>query len=644
MPKKKAFLRGFLGVLASWRLSLLFLTMCAGCATQHTFTLHDDSFYLDDKPIRLISGEMHPGRIPPEFWDDRIKKAKAMGLNTISVYLFWNQIEPQEGKFVFEGQTDVRRFVQLCQANGMWVIARTGPYVCAEWEFGGFPAWLLKHKGIMLRTTDPDFLAASKSYVEALHGQIGDLLVTHGGPILLTQFENENHHADSPYMRAVHDIFVNAGFDGQLMTCDPGAPTMPPWSVLDGIPGVLRGYNGFNNGQEARYQRLEVINKATGYPPLSPEVYTGWFNTFGPVRRPPFVSVARQVSDAQWLLAHKNLSWSYYVFDGGTNFGYWGGANNGVPMQTSYDYDAPVDEIGRVTPKYRALRDLFAKSLNLDLPPIPPDPKVIEIPAFTMQADSALLEHLPNPVSGEHALSMEDLGQDFGFVDYQKTFSDGLKGTLDLSAAKDYAIVMIDRKVVGEAFRGYGRQSFSVKVDHDGPCTLDILVHNLGRDSLLNVPTRGSTQSKGVTADPTLDGKALTDWRMYSMPLDNPDDLPNPPYGLRPPGSLTDGPAFYKGTFTVSDTGETFLDMSNWHFGVVWVNGHNLGRYWNVGDCRSLYLPSVWQKQGENQITVLELGTPPSDATIKGVTNMVRPKATAFKPFWTQPVAGAMTP
>jgi beta-galactosidase len=601
----------------------------------HQFTLHDAQFFIDGTPIRIMSGEMHPGRIPPDQWDDRIKKAKAMGLNTVSVYLFWNQIEPADGEFVFDGFTDIRRFVKLCQDNGMWMIVRAGPYICGEWEFGGFPAWLLKHKGIQLRTTDAAFLDASQKYVEKIHDQIGDLQVTHGGPILLVQFENENHHADSPYMRAVHDIFVKAGFDTQLMTCDPGAPTAPPWSVMNGIPGVLRGYNGFNETTEARFVQSTKLNQADGFPVLSPEVYTGWFNTWGPVRKAPYVSVDRQVLGTTWLLAHKNLSFSYYVFDGGTNFGYWGGANNGVPMQTSYDYDAPIDELGRVTPKYRALRDLFIKTLNLQLPAIPADPNVIEIPAFSLTADSALLEHLPTPVSGDHVLSMEDLGQNFGFVDYQKTFDAGLKGTLNLSGAKDYAVVMIDRKVVGEAFGGYGRQSFTIKVDHAGPCVLDILVHNLGRDSLLPVPTLGSTQSKGLRSDPTLDGTALTGWAMYPMPLDNPDDLPPVEATRRPIETLKEQPAFYKGTFKLDDLGETYLDMSTWHMGVVWVNGHNLGRYWNVGDGRSIYLPSSWEKKGENTITVLEMGTPPENAQIAGAAKMVRPRATRFAPFWT---------
>jgi len=599
----------------------------------HKFTLHDGNCYIDDQVIRLRAGEIDPGRVPPEFWEDRIKKARAMGLNAISPYLYWNEIEPREGQFTFDGITDVKRFVTLCQNNGMWVILRPGPYICGEWEMGGFPAWLLTHPGIGLRQNEPQFLDFSRRYIGKIHDQLGDLQVTHGGPIVMVQFENEDHSADSPYMRAVHDIFVKAGFDTQLMTCDPGAPNRPPWSVLKGIPGVLRGYNGFTGATQSRYDQSALINKPDGYPVLSPEVYTGWFDTWGPVYKSPLVPTARQVTDTQWLLDHKNLSWSYYVFDGGSNFGFMGGASHGAPMQTSYDYDAPVDEMGRTTAKYKALRDLIGKALQLDLPPIPADPAVIEIPSFSLAGAGSLVDRLPgDAVMSDHAQSMEQLGENYGFVLYRKKFDDGLKGTLNLGAARDYSVVMVNDKVVGEAFAGYGRASFSMAIDASGPARLDILVHNLGRDSLLSVPPP-STLSKGLQQDPTLDGKPITGWTMFKYPLDDADDLPAAT-GPQADNPAPTEPSFYSGTFKLTDRGESYLDMSKWHFGVVWVNGHNLGRYWDVGDSHCLYLPSVWENVGENKVVVLELGTPPASAEISGVKNMVRTKAVGFRAYW----------
>jgi beta-galactosidase len=592
----------------------------------HAFTLHDGKFFIDDQPIRLIAGEMHLSRIPAEFWEDRIKKARAMGLNAVSAYIFWNELEPREGVFNFDGINDVRRFVQLCQANGLWVILRAGPYDCAEWEFGGFPAWLLKHKGLRVRSDDPQFMEFSRQYVEKLHGQVGDLLVGHGGPIIMVQFENEYGRIDK-YLKDLHGIYVNAGFDGQLMTCDHSGGV---WQTLQGLPNVLRGYNGFPQNGEMRFQQAAAVSGPMGYPLYSPEVYTGWFAPFGPTAKSARVAINRQLADTQRLLDHKDVSWCYYVFDGGTNFGFTGGGNSGRPLQTSYDYDAPVDELGRVTPKYLALRDLFIKNLNLDLPPVPPDPAVIEIPKFQLALDAPLLNRLPaDAVDSDNAQTMEDLDQNYGFVDYRKTFND-LKGTLQLTGARDYSIVMVDGKVVGEAFDGYGQRSYSMKISQDGPCTLDILVHNLGRTSS---PINQAASRKGLNANPSLDGKPLTGWKIYSLPLDDPDQLPSYDAAKNTGGAPT-GPTFYGGSFTLDNLGETYLDMSDWHFGVVWVNGHNLGRYWDVGPTRAVYLPSVWQKKGENDIEVLELGTPPKSAEVKGVTKMVETPATTFKPFW----------
>ena len=253
-----------------------------------------------------------------------------MGLNAISVYLFWNQIEPQEGKFVFEGMTDIRHFVQLCADNGLWVIVRAGPYVCAEDEFGGFPAWLLKHHDMRIRTDDPAFLDYSRKYVGQLYGQLGDLQISHGGPIVMMQIENELRTMN-PYLTDVRDIFVRAGFDTQLFTCDPSGPV---WNQPS-IPGVLRAYNGLTSDTALVTDRR--VAAPEGFPAFSPEIYTGWFNIWGgTVQRR---DIPTQLKTVQWLLDQKNLSWAFYVFDGGTNFGFSASSHNLDPVQTTYDYD-----------------------------------------------------------------------------------------------------------------------------------------------------------------------------------------------------------------------------------------------------------------------------------------------------------------
>jgi beta-galactosidase len=530
---------------------------------------------------------------------------------------------------------DIRRFVKLCQENGLWVTVRSGPYVCAEDEFGGFPAWLLKHKEMKIRANDPMYLNYCKGYVEQLAAQIGDLQITHGGPIVMVQVENELHVIND-YLKTLKDIYVNAGFDTQLYTCDPSGPV---WNQIEGMPGVLRGYNGMTSQTKLDQERR--VTNPMGYPAFTPEIYTGWFNIWaGEVKR---VSIPEQLKTTQWLLDQKNVSWTYYVFDGGTNFGFSASSHATDPVQTTYDYDAPVDELGRVTPKFKALRELFTRELNLNLPPIPPDPGVIEIPTFDLKPDAPLQSRLPaNPVASNDVLTMEDVDQNYGFILYRKHFDAGVKGALHLNRALDYSIVMLNGKVAGEAFKGYGPASFDVAVNsanNPGPCDLDILVHNLGRTSS---PFNQPNSRKGLQENPTLDGKPLQGWQIYSLPMDDPSQLPPAaPVGGAPGNSAPTGPMLYTGTFTLPQTGETYLDMRKWHMGVAWVNGHNLGRFWDVGASRSLYLPSVWEKPGQNQITILELGTPPATPQIKGVPNLVDVPFTAFKPFWTGKSAAA---
>ncbi|HSV16058.1 MAG TPA: hypothetical protein VLI90_17485, partial [Tepidisphaeraceae bacterium] len=281
---------------------------------------------------------------------------------------------------------------------------------------------------------------------------------------------------------------------------------------------------------------------------------------------------------------------------------------------------------------FKALREQFIKNLHIDPPPIPADPKILNLPAIELSRQCALLDTVPGvrdsawsartPITSEDVLTMEDVDQAYGFILYRKLFENGVKGELKLGKALDYSIVMIDGQPVGRAFAGYGPQTFNMKVDHAGPCTLEILVYNLGRNS---VGINQSISRKGLNEDPTLDGKRLQGWQIFPLPLASPGELPAVKTKSGP------GPAFHRGTFTLNETGETYLDMRNWGFGVVWVNGHNLGRYWDVGACRSLYLPSVWQKQGENEIVILELNDgAPKREQVTGATQLIVEPAVKF--------------
>jgi beta-galactosidase len=354
------------------------------------------------------------------------------------------------------------------------------------------------------------------------------------------------------------------------------------------------------------------------FPVFTPEVYTAWYSIWG--GEIATRSIPEQLQWTNWLI-DKRYSFCLYMFHGGTNFGFSAGSNQWRPVQTTYDYDAPVDEAGRVTEKYRVMRELLSQRFARELPDIPPDPPSIEIPAFTLTQRRPLLEMLPSKPTTVSAdtVSMEDLDQGHGFVLYRKQFDAGLNGTLELLRALDYAIVMVNGKTVGRSFVGYGRESTRIQLNEPGPATLDILVHNLGRTSS---PFNQSTGRKGLIDGATLAGKKLSDWQIHSLPMDTID--------FKPSDAPHVGPTLYRGTFTLEQVGETFLDMRKWGFGVVWVNGHNLGRYWDRGALRSLYLPSAWQKVGANEIVILELDDEPKSPQVGGVKSIVSEPAKAF--------------
>jgi beta-galactosidase len=583
----------------------------------HKFEARDHQFFIDGQPTVLISGEMHFGRVQPEDWETRIKQAKAMGLNAISFYLFWNQVEPQEGQFDFTGTNDVRRVLQLCQKYGMWAILRPGPYCCAEVEYGGIPYWTLKYPDVKIRVQDPKFLAWCQDYIAQVYKQVGDLQVNHGGPLLMVQIDNEygiTDPANNDYMNSLHKIFYDAGFDVQLFVCDP--THAPEWKDPSfRMPGVLICRNGLKDENGLRLSADAIGN----YPVYVPEVYTAWFSGWGE----PIATRNGKISDivnwATWLL-DRQYSFNFYLFFGGSNYGFYNGCNFCLPVQTSYDYNAPIDEAGRTTPKYYALRTLLSQRLNLKLPDPPADPAVIEIPAINFTESEPLLSTLPTQPTlvADQPVSMENLNQNYGFVLYRKQFPNGLNGTLELHDARDYTLVMVNGKTVAKAFIGYGPDSNKVALNESGPVTLDLLVYNLGRISVVVSDRYQDLARKGLIGGATVDGQPLTGWTMYSLPYASGPDT------FTASSAPLTGPAFYHATFNIDNVGGTFLDMSNWGFGAVWVNGHNLGRFWDRGGLRSLFLPAEWLKSGSNDIVVLELHDAPKNPEISGVKNIVQ--------------------
>jgi len=604
-------------------------TLCASAQTAvptvpdgrpHAFEARDHQFWIDGRPTLLVAGEMHFGRVLPEDWELRIKQAKAMGLNALSFYLFWNQVEPREGHFDFTGANDVRRVLKLCRDNGMWAILRPGPYCCAEVEYGGIPYWTLKYGDVKVRTDDPRYVEWSRKYIEQVARQVADLQVNRGGPLLMVQVENEYGiiaEGNIDYMKSLKTIFLKAGFEVPLFTCDP---TTPVWdNPALRVPGLLYGRNGLKDDRMLRQSAAGIGDS----PVYVPEVYTAWFSGWGEkiARRYP---IPQDLKWLNYLLDHRD-SFCLYLEFGGTNYGFSNGCNEYLPVQTSYDYDAPIDEAGRLTERYRVFRELLSRRLNLALPEPPADPSVIDIPTIALNQSEPLLGLLPRAPTRVSAapIAMEDLDQAYGFVLYRKKFPNGLKGRLELRRAMDYTTVMVNGRTVGQAFRGYGPASSSVELNESGPATLDLLVYNLGR---ISVPVSARTQSlahKGLIGGASLDGHDLEGWENYSLPFDSVDHF-------KPSRLPAAGPTFYRGTFTLGRLGSSFLDMRKWSMGVVWVNGHNLGRFWDRGGLRSLFVPRAWLKSGRNEIIALELQGPPQVAEISGGTKIIEEPAVPF--------------
>ena len=581
--------------LARWSCALLLLLSLGKLNVfAATFVVGDTNFLLNGQPFQIKAGEMHPARIPRAYWADRLRMAHAMGLNTISIYTFWNAFEDKEGTFDFTGDNDVAEFVRLAQAEGLWVILRPGPYVCAEWEFGGYPWWLLKQHDLKVRSQDPRFLAAADTYLKKLGEQLAPLQITHGGPIILIQVENEygSYGADHVYTAKIGAMERAAGFDVPQFTADGGGNMMAGGHV----PGALPGLNG--GGPEI----MREIGKyhPTG-PWLVPEFYPGWLDHWGEPHAQ--TGIRGLVRETEWKLTN-NVSFCYYMVYGGTSFGFMNGANYGdayEPQPTSYDYDAPIDEAGRPTKKFFALRTLLAKYLKPGetLPDVPPAPPIIAIPNIELTGSATLFDNLDRPVRSEEPLSFEDLDQGYGYVLYRTQVTGPTNALLKIKQLRDYATVYVDGQRAAILDRRYKQDSTMLNITNVS-ATLDILVENGGR---INYGHKLADNRQGITESVSLGGEDLTGWEMYKFPFDNVDRVSA--MDFRPDAGATT-PAVYRGSFNLTDLGSTFLDMRAWGKGIVFVNGHNLGRYWYIGPQQTLYCPGCWLQNGHNDIVVFE--------------------------------------
>ncbi len=572
----------------------------------------DGKFFLNGKPYQIISGEMHYARIPRAYWRDRLKMAKAMGLNTISTYVFWNMHEPKPGTYDFSGNLDVAEFIRMAQQEGLNVILRPGPYACAEWELGGYPAWLLANPRMVLRSNDPIFMVPAERWMMRLGKELAPLQAGRGGPIVAIQLENEygSFGSDKIYLQHMRQILLRAGFTNALMYTADGSVQLANGT----LPGVLAVVN-FGAGSAAK--AFSALHKfEPGLPLMSGEYWTGWYDKWG---RQHVVRDGKEIAkEYAWMLG-RGYAVNIYMFHGGTNFGFMNGANidagNYNPVVTSYDYDAPLDESGRPTPLYFALRNVLARHSQVGgdpaLPPVPAMPPPIAVPEFHLTETVSLWKALPAPTDAAQPLPMEMLGQSYGYILYRTTIQNPVHGELIFEHMQDYAQVYINGSLAGILDRRLHQDHLPLDISTQN-AQLDILVENTGR---VNYGRGIRTEWKGIRGSVTLAGALLSGWKIYNLPMNDPGALP-----FQPTGSVAAfGPAFYRGSFFLKRPGDTFLDMGRLKKGVIWVNGHNLGRFWDIGPQRTLYVPGPWLKTGENTVIVFDLAEQ-KDLRLRGLS------------------------
>ena len=589
----------------------------------HTFVAGRGEFLLDGKPFRIVSGEMHYPRIPREYWRARLKMARAMGLNAITTYVFWNLHEPTPGTYDFSGNNDVAEFIREAQQEGLWVILRPGPYVCAEWEFGGYPAWLLKDPTTVVRSQDPKFMVPATRWIKRLGQELAPLQAGNGGPILLVQVENEygsfgNDHA---YMEANKQAVIDAGFTkAQLYTAD-GPGDIDNGSLPELPVGINFDGNHANSAQKA-FATLKT--KRPDGPMFNSEFWAGWFDHWGGPHA--HTSTETQAANLAWELA-QGASVSIYMFHGGTDFGWSNGANsndiqkNYEPDVTSYDYDAALDESGRPTAKFFAFRDVIAKATGVTPPPVPEVAAPIAIAPFRLTEAVSLWDTLPKPIESDHPLTMEDVGQNYGWILYraQAKIPSYLPGPAEIVHVKDFACTYLDQKPVAARAAGgpcvdrrLGQEDAELRAPSQPAATAstwDVLVENAGR---INYSHQLRTERKGAIGVAIPDySPALLHWQTYPLPMTDP-------WSLHFTGAMCSGPCFYRGTFTVDHPADTFLDTSNLTKGQLWINGHALGRFWNIGPQKTLYVPGPWLKQGANEVIVFDVDAHPF-AAVQGL-------------------------
>ena len=613
---------------------LLAFTATVTAQQKETFAIGEKTFLLNGKPFVVKAAEVHYPRIPQPYWEHRIKMCKALGMNTLCLYVFWNIHEQQEGVFDFTGNNDVAAFCRLAQKNGMYVIVRPGPYVCAEWEMGGLPWWLLKKKDIRLREQDPYFMERVRIFEQKVGEQLAPLTINNGGPIIMIQVENEygSYGEDKPYVSEIRDCLRSIyGSDVTLFQCD--------WSSnfekngLDDLVWTMNFGTGANIDQQ--FRRLGELRPNA--PKMCSEFWSGWFDKWGARHE---TRPAKDMVEGMDEMLSKGISFSLYMTHGGTSFGHWAGANSPgfAPDVTSYDYDAPINEWGLATPKFWELRKMMEKyNDGKKMPAVPKAPMgIITVPKFELNEFSSMLNgedpDLKIPVrKGNGIMTFEEMDLGWGSMLYMTRLPEIPARSVLTADFHDFAQIFINGKYIGKVDRVKNEKSLTLPPVKKGD-ELEILVEAMGRINF----GRAIKDFKGIVGDVTItaeiDQMETTwkplGWSQYAMSDDYRkavnafkfnNDLTKPDTGVRlglPVMWNKDGldlvskRGYYRGYFNLNKVGDTFLNFETWGKGQVWVNGHAMGRIWSIGPQQTLYVPGCWLKKGKNEVIVLDVVGP----------------------------------
>ena len=585
-----------------------------------TFTTGNKTFLLNGKPFVVKAAEVHYPRIPRPYWEHRIQMCKALGMNTVCIYVFWNIHEQKEGQFDFTGNNDVAEFCRIAQKNGMYVIVRPGPYVCAEWEMGGLPWWLLKKKDIKLRERDPYFMERVKIFEQKVGEQLAPLTIQNGGPIIMIQVENEygSYGEDKPYVSEIRDCLRSIyGKELSLFQCD--------WSSnfekngLDDLTWTMNFGTGANINDQ--FRRLGELRPNA--PQMCSEFWSGWFDKWGARHE---TRPAKDMVEGMDEMLSKGISFSLYMTHGGTSFGHWAGANSPgfAPDVTSYDYDAPINEYGHATPKFWELRKMMAKyNDGKKLPAVPKAPMpIITIPKFELKTFAELLL-APGKEERGALKTFEEMDMGWGMMLYSTTLPDIPTQSVLTAEMHDFAQVFIDGEYIGKVDRVKNEKSLTLPPVKKGQKLL-ILVEGMGRINF----GRAIKDFKGIIGDVTIsaevDNNEVT-WKpreWWQCATDDSYETAVNTLRLTANSNINKATekskrGYYRGYFNLKKVGDTFLNFETWGKGQVWVNGHAMGRIWSIGPQQTLYVPGCWLKKGMNEIIVLDI-VGPKEAVVWG--------------------------